>query len=60
MEPGLTTWPVLVDFTDNEALNYQRKIDLDAYSSLVSAFRTRGDLTPEKKKILHDVQKVLG
>lgn len=52
-------WPELLDMTREESKRILRRVELDAYSSVVSAFRAQGDLNKEKKKILYDLQQML-
>ncbi|XP_060563339.1 BRCA2-interacting transcriptional repressor EMSY-like [Ruditapes philippinarum] len=52
-------WPELLDMTHEESKRILRRVELEAYSSIVSAFRAQGDLNKEKKKILHDLQQFL-
>ena len=52
-------WPELLDMTREESKRILRRVELEAYSSVVSAFRAQGDLNKEKKKILYDLQKML-
>ena len=50
------SWPLLLDLSRDECKRILRRLELDAYSSIVSAFRAQGDLTKEKKKLLNDLQ----
>lgn len=52
-------WPELLDMTREESKRILRRVELEAYSSMVSAFRAQGDLNKEKKKILNDLQQIL-
>ena len=52
-------WPMLLDFSRDECKRMLRRLELEAYSSVVSAFRAQGDLSKEKKKLLHDLQHML-
>ena len=52
-------WPELLDMTREESKRILRRVELEAYSSVVSAFRAQGDLTKEKKRLLHDLQNIL-
>jgi len=52
-------WPELLDMTREESKRILRRVELEAYSSVVSAFRAQGDLNKEKKKILYDLQQML-
>ncbi|GAB1605256.1 BRCA2-interacting transcriptional repressor EMSY-like, partial [Argonauta hians] len=52
-------WPLLLDLSRDESKRILRRLELEAYSSLISAFRAQGILTKDKKKILKDLQHVL-
>ncbi|XP_078310623.1 uncharacterized protein LOC111136248 isoform X2 [Crassostrea virginica] len=54
-----TMWPMLLDMSKEECKRILRRMELEAYSSLVSAFRAQGDLTKDKKRILQDLQSTL-
>ncbi|XP_062578349.1 BRCA2-interacting transcriptional repressor EMSY-like [Saccostrea cucullata] len=54
-----TMWPMLLDISKEECKRILRRMELEAYSSIVSAFRAQGDLTKDKKKILQDLQSTL-
>lgn len=49
-------WPLILDLTKDECRRRLRQVELEAYSSIVSAFRGQGDLTKEKKRLLDDLQ----
>ena len=55
----LKMWPELLDMTREESKRILRRVELEAYSSVVSAFRSQGDLSKDKKRILHDLQQML-
>ncbi|KAK3588450.1 hypothetical protein CHS0354_025106, partial [Potamilus streckersoni] len=52
-------WPELLDMTRDECKRILRRIELEAYSATVSAFRAQGDLSKEKKRLLLDLQNTL-
>ncbi|XP_041352455.1 BRCA2-interacting transcriptional repressor EMSY-like isoform X2 [Gigantopelta aegis] len=52
-------WPMLLDLSRDESKRVLRRIELEAYSSIITAFRAQGDLTKEKKSMLQDLQTVL-
>lgn len=52
-------WPMLVDYTKDESKRILRRLELEAYASIVSVFRAQGDLCKEKKKTLQDLQQML-
>ncbi|GFQ85820.1 BRCA2-interacting transcriptional repressor EMSY [Trichonephila clavata] len=45
-------WPMYVDYTDEECKKILRSLELEAYSSIVTAFRAQGTLTKDRKKML--------
>ncbi len=53
------TWPLLLDLSRDECKRILRRLELDAYASMVSAFRAQGDLSKDKKKILVELQSFL-
>ncbi|XP_030837330.1 uncharacterized protein LOC115922508 [Strongylocentrotus purpuratus] len=52
-------WPRLLDMEEKECWSVLRRLELEAYSSVISAFRAQGDLTPEKKSLLRSVASTL-
>ncbi|XP_059613165.1 BRCA2-interacting transcriptional repressor EMSY [Phlebotomus argentipes] len=52
-------WPTTVDMTRDECRSVLRRLELDAYSSVVSTFRAQGHLTERKMGILKDLQVIL-
>ena len=52
-------WPMLLDLSRDESKRVLRRMELEAYSSVITAFRAQGDLTKEKKSLLQDLQTVL-
>lgn len=52
-------WPRLLDMEEKECRSVLRRLELEAYSSVISAFRAQGDLTPEKKSLLRSVASTL-
>ncbi|XP_064615204.1 BRCA2-interacting transcriptional repressor EMSY-like [Liolophura sinensis] len=52
-------WPLLLDMTREESKRVLRRLELEAYSSVISVFRAQGDLTKEKKKQLQELQNTL-
>ncbi|KAF7271775.1 uncharacterized protein LOC143193594 [Rhynchophorus ferrugineus] len=47
-------WPILLDMTEEESIQSLRHLELEAYSSLVSALRAQGNLNQEKKRLLKE------
>lgn len=47
-------WPLLLDMTEEESIQSLRHLELEAYSSLVSALRAQGCLSSEKRKLLRE------
>ncbi|GAB0095814.1 hypothetical protein DMENIID0001_112440 [Sergentomyia squamirostris] len=52
-------WPTIVDMTRDECRSVLRRLELEAYSSVISTFRAQGHLTEKKVGILKDLQGVL-
>jgi len=52
-------WPKYLDLKEEECLGILRKLEMVAYSSVVSALRAQGDLTKERRKVLHELSVVL-
>lgn len=52
-------WPMLLDYSRDECKRILRRLELEAYSAIISAFRAQGDLSREKKKVLQDLQQML-
>ena len=52
-------WPMLLDMSKDESKRVLRRLELEAYCSIISAFRAQGDLTKDKKRILQDLQQTL-
>ncbi|CAH1244946.1 EMSY [Branchiostoma lanceolatum] len=52
-------WPKLLDLSRDECKRILRRLELEAYASLISAFRAQGDLSKDKKKLLDEIAKVL-
>ncbi|XP_071509195.1 BRCA2-interacting transcriptional repressor EMSY-like [Diadema antillarum] len=53
-------WPRLLDMDLDQCKLLLRRLELEAYSSMVSAFRAQGDLSAEKKQLLRNVASTLG
>lgn len=49
-------WPMLLDMTKIECRRDLRKLELDAYSIIVTTFRAQGNLNPRKIRILKDLE----
>ncbi|XP_014681367.1 PREDICTED: protein EMSY-like [Priapulus caudatus] len=52
-------WPTLLDMSRDECKRVLRRLELEAYSSFVSALRAQGDLSKEKKHLLEELCRVL-
>ncbi|GFO11518.1 chromosome 11 open reading frame 30 [Plakobranchus ocellatus] len=52
-------WPMLLDHTRDESKRILRRLELEAYASIISVFRAQGDLSKDKKSILQDLQQTL-
>ena len=53
-------WPRLLDLEEDECRRILRRLELEAYSSLISALRAQGELTQDKKTMLTNVATTLG
>lgn len=54
-----TMWPMLLDMGKGDCKRMLRRLELEAYCSIVSAFRAQGELNKSKKKVLNDLQNIL-
>ncbi|TRY67763.1 hypothetical protein TCAL_16926 [Tigriopus californicus] len=52
-------WPKILDLDAASCQGIRRKLELEAYSGVVSALRVQGELTKERRKILADLSNVL-
>jgi hypothetical protein len=52
-------WPMMLDMSKFECKKALRTLELDAYASVVTAFRAQGDLTANKADLLRDLQMIL-
>ncbi|XP_018008771.1 flocculation protein FLO11 isoform X2 [Hyalella azteca] len=52
--------PMLLDMSTEECLGALRSRELLAYSHMVGVFRAQGELSKEKRKILSEIQHLLG
>ncbi|XP_071949571.1 BRCA2-interacting transcriptional repressor EMSY-like [Antedon mediterranea] len=55
----MTVWPLLLDMDRDYCKKVLRRLELEAYAGVVSAFRAQGTLTKEKRKLLTEVATVL-
>lgn len=53
-------WPRVLDMNEDESRKALRSLELSTYSSLVTTFRAQGDLTPQKRTLLSQLQTLLG
>ncbi|XP_021935381.1 BRCA2-interacting transcriptional repressor EMSY isoform X4 [Zootermopsis nevadensis] len=51
----MTMWPMLLDMSRDECKRILRRLELEAYGSLVSALRAQGELGKDKRKLLQDL-----
>ncbi|PIK46530.1 hypothetical protein BSL78_16594 [Apostichopus japonicus] len=51
--------PINESMSHVECQKVLRRLELEAYCGLVSAFRAQGELTPEKRELLKSVQQIL-
>ncbi|XP_067007392.1 BRCA2-interacting transcriptional repressor EMSY isoform X2 [Anabrus simplex] len=54
-----TMWPMILDMSRDECKRILRRLELEAYGSLVSALRAQGELSKEKRKLLQDLASIL-
>ncbi|KAL1497103.1 hypothetical protein ABEB36_008115 [Hypothenemus hampei] len=52
-------WPMLLDMTPEECVQSLRHLELQAYSSLVSALRAQGVFSQEKQRLLKETSELL-
>lgn len=52
-------WPMILGMSRDECKRILRRLELEAYASLVSALRAQGELSPEKRKLLQDIAATL-
>lgn len=55
-----TQWPRVLDLSEDDARKALRTLELNTYSSLLATFRAQGDLSPQKKDMLKQLQSMLG
>ncbi|XP_063838447.1 BRCA2-interacting transcriptional repressor EMSY [Ostrinia nubilalis] len=52
-------WPMLLTMTRDECRRTLRRLELEAYSNMISVFRAQGALEDNRKKLLEDLRAVL-
>ncbi|TPP58752.1 BRCA2-interacting transcriptional repressor EMSY [Fasciola gigantica] len=52
-------WPMLLNYSRDECFQILRRLELEAYSKVVSVFRAQGSLTGTKRKVLYKLQRLL-
>ncbi|XP_045512714.1 BRCA2-interacting transcriptional repressor EMSY isoform X2 [Pieris brassicae] len=52
-------WPVLLNMTRDECRRTLRRLELEAYSNVISVFRAQGALEEDRKKLLEELRAVL-
>lgn len=52
-------WPKYLDIDAKTCAGILRKLELEAYSSVLSALRAQGELTKERRKVMNDLSNVL-
>lgn len=55
-----TPWPRVLDMSEDDSRKALRSLELSTYSSIIATFRAQGDLTPQKKTLLHQLQTLFG
>ena len=56
---SLIMWPPVLDFSKDDCRRLLRRMELEAYSSIVSVFRAQGYLSTEKKRVMQELQSML-
>lgn len=52
-------WPVLLDISRDDCKRILRRLELEAYSNLVSVLRAQGSLNAQKRRLLQNVAQTL-
>ncbi|XP_026757303.2 BRCA2-interacting transcriptional repressor EMSY [Galleria mellonella] len=52
-------WPMLLNMTRDECRRTLRRLELEAYSNMISVFRAQGPLEEKRKKLLEELRAVL-
>ncbi|XP_034237365.1 BRCA2-interacting transcriptional repressor EMSY isoform X2 [Thrips palmi] len=52
-------WPLLLDMSRDDCKRILRRLELEAYSNLVSVLRAQGSLTAQKRRLLQNVAQTL-
>ncbi|XP_039764860.1 BRCA2-interacting transcriptional repressor EMSY isoform X1 [Pararge aegeria] len=52
-------WPMLLNMTRDECRRTLRRLELEAYSSMMTVFRAQGELEDNRKKLLEELRAVL-
>ncbi|XP_071453765.1 BRCA2-interacting transcriptional repressor EMSY-like isoform X2 [Hetaerina americana] len=52
-------WPMLLDMSRDECKRILRRLELEAYASIITVFRAQGALTKEKKSLLKEISSQL-
>ncbi|CAG9784184.1 unnamed protein product [Diatraea saccharalis] len=52
-------WPMLLNLTHDECRRTLRRLELEAYSNMISVFRAQGALEDNRKKLLEELRAVL-
>ncbi|XP_063617375.1 BRCA2-interacting transcriptional repressor EMSY [Cydia splendana] len=52
-------WPMLLNMTHDECRRTLRRLELEAYSNMISVFRAQGALEDNRKKLLEELRAVL-
>ncbi|XP_061377055.1 BRCA2-interacting transcriptional repressor EMSY [Danaus plexippus] len=52
-------WPMLLNMTRDECRRTLRRLELEAYSNMISVFRAQGALEDNRKKLLEELRAVL-
>ncbi|XP_069354532.1 BRCA2-interacting transcriptional repressor EMSY isoform X1 [Maniola hyperantus] len=52
-------WPMLLNMTRDECRRTLRRLELEAYSNMMTVFRAQGELEDNRKKLLEELRAVL-
>ncbi|XP_045762204.1 BRCA2-interacting transcriptional repressor EMSY isoform X2 [Maniola jurtina] len=52
-------WPILLNMTRDECRRTLRRLELEAYSNMMTVFRAQGELEDNRKKLLEELRAVL-
>lgn len=59
MAPGSVCYPKYRDISAEESAKLLRQLELEAYAAVISALRSQGDLSKEKRTLLSEISACL-